>query len=324
MPRSEGHLDLAAAAPVKAAAPPGPLESVAQSLVCGLLYGVSKTITHVLNTTRVLHGERFLAAYESRVAGQGLITASNHVTAVDDPGAIAPLVPARWLLTPDKLRYTLCATDRCFRNSVTSAILGAGRVLPVQRGLGPQQPFMDAVVAHLNRGAWVHMFPEGARRYPQQPAGGSPAADAASIASGDGGRGSGAGLGPVRAGIGRLIVDAAVTPVVLPIFHRGLHRVMHRGHVLPLSEVGAHIDVVVGEPISGLPALIAEMRCVGKEGGGGWVGGFVYPPPLGLGCTTSLSLLLLLLLAAGHITPQKGTYTLRLQSASGRPSLRSR
>jgi 1-acyl-sn-glycerol-3-phosphate acyltransferase len=225
--------------PQMRASPPGPLETVAQSIVCGVLYAVSKTITHALNSTNVLHHHRFLSAYESRAPGQGLITASNHVTAVDDPGAIAPLTPVSWLLTPDKLRYTLCATDRCFRNAITGGILSAGRVLPVQRGLGPGQPFMDAVVSHLNRGAWLHMFPEGARQPHDAPS-----------------------LGPMRAGIGRLIVDAEVTPVVLPIYHRGLHRVMHRGHTLPLSEVGAKIDIVVGEPVPDLPALISELRCV--------------------------------------------------------------
>lgn len=206
----------------------------------GFFYTVSRTVTDVLNTTRVLHRERFLAAYESRPPGVGFITVCNHVTSVDDPGAIAPLVPAKWLLTPDRFRYTICARDRCFQNPVIGAILAAARVLPVERGLGSMQPAMDVVLGHLNRGAWVHMFPEGTR--------GDPHARS---------------LGPMRSGVGRLVADARATPVVLPIYHRGLHRVMHKGDKLPISETGVHVDVVVGEPVAGLGDLVAGLRACG-------------------------------------------------------------
>lgn len=234
-PATSGPSVMSAAA-YAAAQPPGFLVQVSQALSLGFFYGFSRTITDLLNTTRILHRERFLAAFEGRPPGVGIITVSNHVTSVDDPGALAPLVPARWLLTPDRFRYTLCARDRCFGNPVIGAILSAARVLPVERGLGPLQPAMDTVVGHLDRGAWVHMFPEGTR-----------------------GDDPGGALGPVRPGVGRLVADARVPPVVLPFFHRGLHRVMHRGHRLPLSETGMPVDIIVGEPIQGLGPLV-EVR----------------------------------------------------------------
>lgn len=224
-----------------AAEPPGILAAVAQSLSLGFFYTVSRTVTGLLNTTRVLHGERFLETYNARPPGVGLITVSNHVTSVDDPGAIAPLVPAHWLLTPDRFRYTLCARERCFSNPFIGAVLSAARVLPVERGRGPLQPDMDLVVGHLDRGAWVHVFPEGTR--------------------GDGAPGQP--IGPLRPGVGRLVADAAAPPVVLPIFHRGLHRVMHRGHRLPVSEVGVPVDIIVGQPVAGLGPLVQGMREAG-------------------------------------------------------------
>lgn len=183
-------------------APAAPLSSAAlaaQTLVCGLLGGVSRLITHGLNTTVVVHGERFAAAHGGRGPGQGLLTASNHVTAVDDPGIIAPLVPPAWLVSPERLRWTLCAADRCFTSAPLGALLGAGRVLPVERGGGARQPHMDAVVARLAAGDWVHMFPEGARQWPP----GQP-------------------LGRLRPGLGRLIADAHPTPLVVPLYHDGM------------------------------------------------------------------------------------------------------
>jgi monolysocardiolipin acyltransferase len=138
--------------------PPSPLAAAAmrirESVVTGLLGLVSLTITHVLNDTRVHGGEHFMSAYEGRAPGQGLVTVSNHVTAVDDPGATAPLVPISWLGTPSRVRWTLCATDRCFKHAAIGGLLRGGRVLPVDRGGGVYQPLMDDVVRKLDAGEW--------------------------------------------------------------------------------------------------------------------------------------------------------------------------
>lgn len=64
---------------------------------------------------------------------------SNHVASVDDPFVIASLLPPRVLLDAQNLRWTLCATDRCFRNPVTSAFFRSVKVLPVSRGDGIYQ-----------------------------------------------------------------------------------------------------------------------------------------------------------------------------------------
>lgn len=63
----------------------------------------------------------------------------NHVASVDDPFVIASLLPPRVLLDAQNLRWTLCATDRCFRNPVTSAFFRSVKVLPVSRGDGIYQ-----------------------------------------------------------------------------------------------------------------------------------------------------------------------------------------
>lgn len=68
-----------------------------------------------------------------------MLQVSNHVASVDDPLVIASLLPPRVLLDAHNLRWTLCATDRCFSNPVTSAFFRFVKVLPVSRGHGVYQ-----------------------------------------------------------------------------------------------------------------------------------------------------------------------------------------
>lgn len=58
---------------------------------------------------------------------------------MDDPLVIASLLPPQVLLDAKNLRWTLCATDRCFKNPVTSAFFRSVKVLPVARGDGIYQ-----------------------------------------------------------------------------------------------------------------------------------------------------------------------------------------
>lgn len=64
---------------------------------------------------------------------------SNHVASLDDPLVIAALIPPSVLLDAHNLRWTLCASDRCFRNPVTSAFFKHVKVLPLTRGEGVYQ-----------------------------------------------------------------------------------------------------------------------------------------------------------------------------------------
>lgn len=52
---------------------------------------------------------------------------------------IASLLPPSVMLNAHDLRWTLCATDRCFRNPMLSAFFHCLKVLPVSRGDGIYQ-----------------------------------------------------------------------------------------------------------------------------------------------------------------------------------------
>jgi len=63
----------------------------------------------------------------------------NHVASMDDPLVMAALLPPGFLLHPKSLRWTLCATDRCFTNAAFSTFFRSVKVLPLKRGAGLQQ-----------------------------------------------------------------------------------------------------------------------------------------------------------------------------------------
>ncbi|GJU86260.1 tafazzin isoform X1 [Tanacetum coccineum] len=138
------------------------LTKMLQAVAVPVLGNVCHVFMHGLNHVQIYGGEKLQQAL-SRPDKTPLITVSNHIASMDDPLVIAALLPSSVLIHARNLRWTLCATDRCFRNPVTSAFFKCVKVLPVSRGEGIYQKGMDVAIAKLNRGGWVHIFPEGSR-----------------------------------------------------------------------------------------------------------------------------------------------------------------
>ncbi|BDA47309.1 probable Tafazzin [Coccomyxa sp. Obi] len=181
----------------------------------------SKVFMGALSSTSV-QGASIIRSALDRPTGQALITVSNHVASLDDPLVTAALLPAGALLRPGALRWTLCATDRCFTSPAASAFFRTAKVLPVERGAGLDQAGMRAAEARLAAGDWVHVFPEGTR-------------------SRDGR------MGHARKGVGRLVAACKQTPLVVPFVHSGMDAVIPRGSALPRP--GRAVRLLVGEPI---------------------------------------------------------------------------
>lgn len=59
----------------------------------------------------------------------------------------------------DDLRWTMCATDRCFSNKFLTLFFRSVKVLPIERGSGLNQLGMQAATHCLNQGDWIHIFP---------------------------------------------------------------------------------------------------------------------------------------------------------------------
>ncbi|KAG5626081.1 hypothetical protein H5410_011299 [Solanum commersonii] len=213
------------------------LTRMLQAVAVPVLGNVCHVFMHGLNRVQIYGAEKLHQVLENRMENKPLITVSNHVAAMDDPLVIAALLPPSVILDAQNLRWTLCATDRCFRNSVTSAFFKHVKVLPVSRGDGIYQKGMDMAISKLNRGGWVHIFPEGSR-------------------SRDGGKT----MGSIKRGIGRvgdmseifgclnrLILDADNLPIVIPFVHTGMQGIMPVGAKLP--RIGKTVTVLVGDPI---------------------------------------------------------------------------
>ncbi|CAN0914160.1 ATP-dependent Clp protease proteolytic subunit-related protein 3, chloroplastic [Linum grandiflorum] len=195
-----------------------------QAVAVPLLGNMCYVFMNGLNSVQVHGLEKLHKALLERPKGTPLVTVSNHVASVDDPFVIASLLPPSVILDAQNLRWTLCASDRCFKNSVTSAFFKSVKVLPLTRGHGVYQKGMDKAIAKLNTGGWVHIFPEGSR-------------------SRDGGKT----MGSIKRGVGRLVLDADTLPIVVPFVHTGMQEIMPIGSSLP--KIGKTVTVLVGDPI---------------------------------------------------------------------------
>eukprot|EP00271_Cylindrocystis_brebissonii_P004653 TRINITY_DN16434_c0_g1_i1.p1 TRINITY_DN16434_c0_g1~~TRINITY_DN16434_c0_g1_i1.p1 ORF type:complete len:582 (+),score=94.38 TRINITY_DN16434_c0_g1_i1:829-2574(+) len=227
--------------------PPGAdvplLLQAAQAVALPLVANMCYVFMHGLNRTEVHGAEKLERAIRERPSGQALITVCNHVAAMDDPLVLSAMVAPWLMLDASSMRWTLCATDRCFKNPAMSAFFRSVKVLPVVRGEGVNQKGMDVAAAKVRRGEWVHIFPEGSR-------------------STNGGRT----LGAIKRGIGRLVVDSGEQPpLVLPFIHSGMEKVMPRGSKMPTT--GNQIVVLVGDPVPVADLLLQfrEQRLSNRE-----------------------------------------------------------
>eukprot|EP00903_Cladosiphon_okamuranus_P012598 g11789.t1 len=180
---------------------------------------------------------------------RGLLTVSNHMCVYDDPGLWSALVPF-WRTGRKKMRWALCTDDIYYANPVLSNILHAGRTMPIKRTRGMEQPLFKNFFQKLEEGEWGHIFAEGAIRQPWRFGRDEPI------------------LADFKAGIGRLLLRSEDPPLVLPIYHIGMHQIasetpIHkrgRGKLSKiLPNVGRKVRVYVGEPIDVTP-IIAKCR----------------------------------------------------------------
>ncbi|KAJ7555685.1 hypothetical protein O6H91_05G050700 [Diphasiastrum complanatum] len=198
---------------------------ILQKVAVPFLGNVCYVFMHGLNRTEVYGAEKLQNAILKRSSCQGLVTVSNHVASMDDPLVLSSLLSPRLLADATSLRWTLCATDRCFTSATTSAFFRAVKVLPLARGQGIYQQGLDMALGKLNRGDWVHIFPEGSRS-----------------------RNGGKTIESAKRGVGRLIYDAENTPLVVPFVHTGMQEVMPIGSKFPA--IGKKVVVLVGDPIN--------------------------------------------------------------------------
>jgi len=194
--------------------------------------GLSKLWMQGLNTSFVHDEKTLLSLIEQRESGRPLLTVCNHTSTADDP-LLFGLLPWRILARRRLMRWGLGAHNICFTKEFHGTFFALGKVIPVVRGEGVYQRGMDMLLEKMNKGDWVHIFPEGKVNLTKE-------------------------WMRLKWGVGRLIAEARIPPLVLPFWHEGLSDVLPVGKPY-IPRVGKTVTVVIGDVID-TKELLEKLR----------------------------------------------------------------
>lgn len=203
------------------------MRGVPRKIVIGAVGLFAKTVANLLNNTHVHNSQTLMHLVRSRPPGVPLITVSNHMSTLDDP----VMWGFKGFPTSDAslARWVLAAEDICFKNTVLSYFFRLGKCIPITRGGGIYQERMNEALDRLSDGQWLHTFPEGKVSQEDAP------------------------IRRLKWGTASLIARAPVTPIVLPIVHRGFEKVMPEDYLFgrrpPFPLCNRKVEIIVGEPI---------------------------------------------------------------------------
>ena len=104
----------------------------------------------ILNSLKIIRGELLWKNLFKRENDRPLLTVSNHMSMLDDPGLMGAILPY-WRFKPDQVRWSLCTEDMFFvgGGKLEPAFLG-GNVLPLDRTGSLEQPLFKLFCDKVN------------------------------------------------------------------------------------------------------------------------------------------------------------------------------
>lgn len=208
---------------------------LSQRIIISTVGFIGKFILNFMNTTKVVNRHILVQSLDSRPLHIPVLTVCNHASCFDDPG-LWSILPVRHLFNVDIIRWSLSAHNICFTTPLHSQFFARGKCVPVVRGAGVYQKGLDFCIQRLNEGSWVHVFPEGRVNENNE-------------------------FIRLKWGVGRLIAEAEVLPIVIPFWHVGMDQVLPNQYPYRFHW-GKKVLVNFGEPVdlSGVLQHAREIR----------------------------------------------------------------
>ncbi|RMX43820.1 hypothetical protein pdam_00023094 [Pocillopora damicornis] len=180
------------------------------TFLIGLIGLSSKIFLEWFNSVRKYNFDVLERNAKDRPDGVPLVTVCNHTSCLDDP-CLWGLLQLKSVLNPSKqIRWTLGAQELLFSTPFRTFLFSRAKAIPVIRGDGIFQKGVDVAIEQLNKGEWIHVFPEGAVNINDS-------------------------IKRLKWGVGRLIAEAQVTPIVVPFWHEDTNKNL--------------VTVLIGEPM---------------------------------------------------------------------------
>jgi len=204
---------------------------------CSMVGLMSKFWMTCANSYRVHNYGILMNALENRPKDIPLITVANHISCMDEP-LLWGILKVRQLTNQCLMRWAIAAHDICFSKNLHSLFFAFGKSIPVVRGDGVYQPGVDFSISRLNEGHWVHLYPEGKVNV-----------DKVDLR--------------YKWGVGRMIWECTTTPLIVPIFHLGMDKVLPNTKPY-IPRLFKRVTVMVGDPID-VSETLNDLRSKGAS-----------------------------------------------------------
>ncbi|CAO0792581.1 unnamed protein product [Mucor circinelloides] len=185
-----------------------------------------------LSQTKVYGLDKFQSIIDDPNRERGIITVSNHESVLDDP-FLWGVLPLKTLFSIHKMRWVLGAADICYTSIFKSYFFVFGQTIPTIRGAGIYQPGVDFAIDKVNKGGWIHIYPEAKVIQENK-------------------------MIRFKWGVGRILMDMDHEPLVVPIWHKGMHLAKPL-YGTKLVHLNKPITLVFGDPVE-YSDILAEWR----------------------------------------------------------------